>query len=110
MENGKLLRRLKVYLPLAALFAILVLLMPRSGNFNYDYRKGAPWMYETLVADFDFPVLKTQEELQEERDLAASSVIPYYIYSENIASALQTTALSESESSFSRRSSALSLL
>ena len=43
-------------------------------------------MYETLVADFDFPVLKTQEELQEERDLAASSVIPYYIYSENIAS------------------------
>ena len=86
MENGKLLRRLKVYLPLAALFAILVLLMPRSGNFNYDYRKGAPWMYETLVADFDFPVLKTQEELQDERDLAASSVIPYYIYSENIAS------------------------
>ena len=37
MENGKLLRRLKVYLPLAALFAILVLLMPRSGNFNYPY-------------------------------------------------------------------------
>ena len=76
----------KVYVPLVFLFVFLVLLMPKSGKFNYDYKKGSPWMYETLVAEFDFPVLKTPDQLQKEREAAASSVIPYYKYSENIAS------------------------
>lgn len=86
MENGKFLRGFKVYLPLVLLFVFFVLLMPRSGNFNYDYKKGSPWMYETLVAEFDFPVLKTAEQLQQEKEQAASSVTPYYKYSGNIAS------------------------
>ena len=86
MENGKFLRGFKVYLPLVLLFVFFVLLMPRSGNFNYDYKKGSPWMYETLVAEFDFPVLKTAEQLQHEKEQAASSVTPYYKYSGNIAS------------------------
>lgn len=68
----------KVYLPLLALFLILVFMMPRAPKFHSDYKKGAPWMYETLVAQFDFPVLKTPQQLQEERDKAGSSVVPYY--------------------------------
>ena len=32
----------KVYLPLAILFLTLVLIFPRMGKFNYDYRKGSP--------------------------------------------------------------------
>ena len=86
MENRKFIRGFKTYLPLVLLLALLVLLMPRSGKFNYDYKKGSPWMYETLVAEFDFPVLKTGDELIREKEQAASSVIPYYKYSENIAS------------------------
>ncbi len=86
MEKGKMQHGPKVYVPLVFLFVFLVLLMPKSGKFNYDYKKGSPWMYETLVAEFDFPVLKTPDQLQKEREAAASSVIPYYKYSENIAS------------------------
>lgn len=85
MENGKFLSGFKTYLPLAILFVFLVFLMPRSGKFNYDYKKGAPWMYETLVAEFDFPVLKTEDQLRKEKEAAVSSVTPYYKYSENIA-------------------------
>lgn len=84
MDKANLPHGWKVYAPLLVLFAILVLLMPRSGKFNYDYRKGAPWMYETLVAQFDFPVLKTSEQLQAEKEQASSAVIPYYRYSDNI--------------------------
>ncbi len=92
----------KVYAPLLVLLVILVLIMPRSGKFNYDYKKGAPWMYETLVAQFDFPVLKTNEQLQAEKEQASSAVIPYYRYSDNIVnesiSAVQATSLGKFDS------------
>ena len=71
-------------LPLAILFVVLVLLMPRTAKFNYDYRKGSPWPYETLVSQFDFPILKTEEQLMEEREAAGSGTVPYYRYSDEV--------------------------
>ena len=78
MDNIKFPKGFKVYLPLLTLFLLLVFVMPRDPKFHYDYKKGSPWMYETLVTQFDFPVLKTAQQLQEEREKAGSSVIPYY--------------------------------
>ncbi len=78
MEKINFPRKFKVYLPLLALFLVLVFMMPRNPQFNYDYKKGSPWMYETLTAQFDFPVLKTESQLLEEREKAGSYVIPYY--------------------------------
>lgn len=80
-STPKIPRRL---LPLAIVFAVLVLFMPRTAKFNYDYRKGSPWPYETLVSQFDFPILKTEEELIAERDKADGGTIPYYRFSEEV--------------------------
>ncbi len=74
----------RVYLPLAILFVILTVIFPRMGKFNYDYRKGSPWMYETLIAQFDFPILKTDAQIQAEKGALGSSVIPYFRYSEAV--------------------------
>lgn len=71
-------RTFRAYLPLIGLFLLLVFIMPRSPKFNYDYEKGSPWMHETLLAQFDFPVLKTEAQLLEERDKAGSDIVPYY--------------------------------
>ncbi len=78
MEKINFPKRFRAYLPLIALFLILVFMMPRSPKFSYDYKKGAPWAFETLIAQFDFPVLKTDAQLMEEREKAGSQVIPYY--------------------------------
>ena len=78
MENINFPKGFKVYLPLLTLFILLVFMMPRAPKFHYDYKKGSPWMYETLVTQFDFPVLKTAQQLQEEREKAGSTVVPYY--------------------------------
>ncbi len=78
MEKINFPRRFRAYLPLMALFLVLVFMMPRSPKFSYDYKKGSPWMHETLVAQFDFPVLKTEAQLQQEREKVGSYVIPYY--------------------------------
>ena len=45
----------------------LVYLFPRSGGFKYSYQTGKPWPYETLLAPFDFPISKSDEELTAER-------------------------------------------
>ena len=78
MEKINLPRGYKVYLPLIVLFLGLVFLLPRNPKFNYDYRKGSPWMYETLISQFDFPVLKTETQLQQEKLQAWSAVTPYF--------------------------------
>ena len=70
--------------PFILLFLILVLLFPTSPKFGYEYRKGSEWNYETLYARFDFPILKTEEQLREERSRSATSAIPYYRYSEDV--------------------------
>ena len=75
---------LRVLLPFIVLFVILVFILPTSPKFGYEYRKGSEWNYETLYAQFDFPILKTEEQIQEERSRSVSSVIPYYKYSEDV--------------------------
>ena len=74
----------KVYISLVVLFLILVFLLPRKGNFNYDYKKGNTWMYETLVAQYDFPLLKTYEQIEEEKEKVLSNTIPYYLHSDEV--------------------------
>lgn len=68
----------KVYIPLLVFAAILLLFLPRTGKFKYDYRKGAPWQYETLTAEFDFPVLKTEAQLISEMMEHGAEVLPFY--------------------------------
>ena len=84
MENISFPKRFRVYLPLIALFVLMVFMMPRAPKFHFDYRKGSPWMYETLISQFDFPILKTDAQLQEEREKVGSSVIPFYRPDQNV--------------------------
>ena len=74
----------KVLIPLVVLFVILTLMFPRTAKFSYDYRKGSPWSHETLIAQFDFPILKTEEQLREERSRNKAVVVPYYRYRQDI--------------------------
>ncbi len=84
MKQSGIPSSLKTYLPFLFLFAILVVILPRAPKFGYEYKKGSPWKYETLYAQFDFPILKTDEQIQEERSNSVSNVIPYYKYSEEV--------------------------
>ncbi|MFO8233944.1 MAG: HDIG domain-containing protein [Bacteroidales bacterium] len=73
----------------AALFiitiAIIVLLLPKEGKFKYEYNKGKPWSYETLMAPFDFPIYKSQKQLKEERDSILENTNPYFAYDSSVA-------------------------
>lgn len=68
----------KCYIPAVLLFLLMVLAAPRVSKFQYSYKKGAPWLQSTLVAQFDFPVLKTQEQLDAEKKAKALETVPYF--------------------------------
>jgi len=85
MEKINFPKKFKVYVPLILIFVVLLLLMPRSLRFGYDYTKGSPWKYETLIAQFDFPILKTDEQYQRELENAGARVIPYYRYDDKVS-------------------------
>ena len=88
-KNKAILKKRSVYVSLALAFLVMVFFFPKEGKFKYEYHKGRPWVYETLIAPIDFPILKTEAELYAERDEAASKVIPYYICDEKVAPAQQ---------------------
>jgi len=57
---------------------IIVNLLPREGKFKYEFQKGKPWMHETLIAPYDFPIYKSQQQIKEERDSVLKDFKPYF--------------------------------
>ena len=76
-----------------ASIAIVVSLYPREGKFKYEYQKGKPWMHEVLIAPWDFPIYKSETELNRGRDSLLQTFMPYFnhdttIYKQELASFL----------------------
>lgn len=109
MEKSRFPRGYKVYLPLVALFVLLTLVMPRSPKFQYDYKKGAPWMYEDLVSEFDFPLLKSEEQLKSDLQKAGSSVIPVFRYDPSVFQSAQSALASAELGKYSSARPALNV-
>jgi cyclic-di-AMP phosphodiesterase PgpH len=58
--------------------AVIYLLFPKQGTFKYEFQKGKPWSHATLIAPYDYPVLKPTEVYEAEKDSALKSYIPYF--------------------------------
>jgi len=58
--------------------ALLFLILPGEPRFKYEYQKGFPWRHDNLVAPFDFAILKTAQEIEDEKAEQTEKVIPYY--------------------------------
>lgn len=59
---------------------ILILFFPHGGKFKFEYQKGKPWMHEVLIAPFDFPIYKSESDLNEQKDSILKNFIPFFNY------------------------------
>lgn len=75
----------RIYIYFAAVMVLMALLYPKDGKFKYEYTKGRPWAYETLIARFDFPLLKTDAEILKEKEARSSEIVDYFNYDKNVA-------------------------
>ncbi|MBQ7442511.1 MAG: HDIG domain-containing protein [Bacteroidaceae bacterium] len=63
---------------LAAVTTLLVWAMPRGSRTTMSTDVGRPWPYGLLIAPFDFPIFKTDAQLQHERDSIRLTYEPYF--------------------------------
>lgn len=69
-----------------AVVVIIVLLFPKDKKFKYQYEIGKPWTYELVTASFDFPIYKTDEQLEADRQELLTNYTPYFQFDNEVAS------------------------
>ena len=57
---------------------IITWFLPNDTSNTFKVEKGKPWTYSDLRAPFDFPILKTDEAVREERDSLLKQYEPYF--------------------------------
>ena len=57
---------------------LIFLVFPGESRFKYEFQKGSPWRHETLIAPFNFAILKTDTEIKRENDSILTTYIPYF--------------------------------
>ena len=71
------------------IFAIVIVLVllasPKESIFKYEFQVGKPWTHNDLIAPFDFSILKTSEQIEQEKKQILNSYIPYFIYDNTLA-------------------------
>jgi len=64
---------------LAAVIVLVWIARPtEEGAFSYRFEEGGIWTYETLVADFDFPIYKPESEVEEARHEVLKQYVPCF--------------------------------
>jgi putative nucleotidyltransferase with HDIG domain len=62
----------------AFLAFIITQLFPRKNKFKYHYEIGHPWTYDLVTATFDFPIYKSDKQVEVEKEELLSQLAPYY--------------------------------
>ena len=77
------------YLPkygmLLASVVLITVFLPKQPRFRYEFEKGKVWMHEDLISPYNFAVLKTQSELEKDRENVLKSVYPVYDHHTQVA-------------------------
>jgi len=79
--NKSLIYKSILYLSTAFL---LIYLFPKEAKFKYEFNKGTTWSNDALYAPFDFPIIKSEKEIEKEKEFLGNQSIIYFDYSDLI--------------------------
>lgn len=57
---------------------LIIYLLPKGGQFKFDFQKGKPWQYENLYAPFSFTIKKDPLTLVAEEEKIRETSIPFF--------------------------------
>lgn len=63
---------------------LIVWFLPRREGSQYVYDVDEPWRYGDMIAQYDFPIYKTEETLAIEKDSALKLFVPYFDYDKKV--------------------------
>ncbi|MFB9841763.1 HD family phosphohydrolase [Mucilaginibacter ginsenosidivorans] len=73
------------YLMIVASICVIVFTLPKQAKFRYEYDRGRIWAQKDLVSPYSFAILKTQAEIDSDRQAALRSVTPIYQLDDDVA-------------------------
>ena len=56
---------------------LILYIFPFGGQFKYEFQKGRAWQYSDFYSPFDFSILKTDEEINNDKEEVLKSLKPY---------------------------------
>jgi len=81
----KIFKRLDRTLTIIGAVLIITFFFPREKKFRYEFQKGKPWMHEVMIAPFNFPIYKLDNEIKSETDSLLINYKPFFnFYSKTI--------------------------
>lgn len=67
-------------------FLCIMLALPHDAEkFNYDYNIGQPWRYDQVIAQYAFPIKKSEKQFRHEQDSVLKGISPYFKCDETVA-------------------------
>lgn len=57
---------------------LICIFLPKQPRFRYEFQKGKAWNHDNLISPYNFAILKTQEELNKDREQILKTVQPIY--------------------------------
>ena len=64
--------------------SVISYFMPKEGKFTYEFDINTPWKYGLLQASFDFPIYKSEQQVQKEQDSLLLYYQPYFTIDKDI--------------------------
>jgi len=72
------------FLMMLASICVIVFALPKQAKFSYDIEKGRIWNQKELVSPYNFAILKTQPEIENDEKSALASITPIYQLDDDI--------------------------
>lgn len=85
--------KIKIILSFIITAIILTMLMPVKGVYKYKYTAGDKWAYSDLSSDFEFQILKTDEELNRDYEIFEKEFVDIYKLDREISNNVFTALL-----------------
>ncbi|WDF70455.1 HDIG domain-containing protein [Sphingobacterium oryzagri] len=57
---------------------LICIFLPKQPRFRYEFQKGKAWNHDNLISPYNFAILKTQEELNKDKEQILKTVQPIY--------------------------------
>lgn len=63
---------------------VIVFTLPKQAKFRYEYDRGRIWTQKDLISPYNFAILKTPQEIENDQQEALRSVTPIYQLDDNV--------------------------
>lgn len=74
---------------------IITFFLPKQPRFRYEFQKGRVWLNKDLVSPFSFAILKTNPQVNTDKQDALENVLPIYRFDPDLFNSVEEAYLNE---------------